>query len=165
MKVQNVLLNIIINKDIKYLYHLIGMTNYHVKYFSHGHALWWAWFVALFINMASVRWFSQKWNKTIFIHAFTGWVITIMTLYYVLKLGLDFSLNKPHNFVGSLYVIVIVPVAITGTISMIFRKNLTWNTKLTNFFRVTHKYIASTLVLASFMQLFSGLLIYHKYYR
>lgn len=92
------------------------------KYFDHGVALVVAWFFILLVNVASVRWFSDKWNKTIYIHAATGWIITILTFVYVLKLGLEFELDEPHNFIGSVYVIVIVPVSITGMISMIVRK-------------------------------------------
>ena len=121
------------------------------KYFDHGVALIWAWFIILFINIASVRWFSDKWNKTIYIHAITGQVITALTLVYVFKLGLEFELDEPHNLIGSLYAIVIIPVAITGMMSMILRKQLAWNTKFTSLVRKVHKNIASVLVLASFM--------------
>ena len=98
-----------------------------------------------------MRWFSQKWNKTIIIHAITGYVIAILTLVYVFKLGLVFDPAKPHHFIGSLYVIVIIPVVLSGMSSMISRKGLAWNTKVTNFIRKTHKYMATILVLASFM--------------
>lgn len=121
------------------------------KYFDHGVALVVAWFGILLINIASVRWFSDKWNKTIYIHAATGWIITILTFVYVLKLGLDFGLDEPHNFIGSLYVIVIVPVSITGMFSMISRKFLAWNTKVVNFIRKAHKVLATSLVIGSFM--------------
>ena len=130
------------------------------KYFDHGVALTVAWFGILLVNIASVRWFSDKWDKTIYIHAATGYIITVLTLVYVLKLGLEFELDEPHNFIGSLYVVVIIPVSITGMLSMIARKALAWNTKVTNIIRKAHKFMATFLVIGSFMQISSGISYY-----
>lgn len=132
------------------------------KYFDHGVALTVAWFGLLFINIAAVRWYNSVWNKTIIIHALTGQIITALTIIYTLKLGLEFSLDEPHALIGSLYFVFIIPIAISGMIGMIARKKLAWNTKFTTIVRKFHKYIASTLVIASFLQIFSGILIYHN---
>ena len=130
-------------------------------FYDHGVYMTVAWFGLLFVNIASVRWFSSYWNKTILIHAITGIAITAITITWTYKVTLEYGLNEPHGFVGSFYFWGIIPVSITGMIALIARQKLTWKTNYINFFRKAHKFLSSILVIASFLVIYSGFLIYY----
>lgn len=123
------------------------------SYYDHGLALGLTWFLVLLVNLASVRWFSHLWNKSIVVHAVTGWLITGITLGYVWSLPnglhIHFHISEPHKFIGTLYVILIIPIAFTGLCSLLARKFVKWNTKVITLLRRTHKYATTALIIIS----------------
>ena len=89
-------------------------------------------------------------------------MITAMTIVPIILLGYVFDINKPHSFVGSLFMVFIFPIAITGIASLIMRRFSTWNTKMINRIRRVHKYMAGFFVLASIFEIYSGIYVYYQ---
>jgi len=123
--------------------------------------MWVAWTALGAVMIGTSRWFSTYWRYSILVHAFLGWVVTGLTLYAgiaaIQKSKGFLDIRKSHSFIGSLMVIAVGVIALTGAVALGARWRKQWNTNLVTLLRKTHKSIALiVLAVAPTFQMGSG---------
>jgi len=84
--------------------------------------MWVAWTALGAVMIGTGRWFSTHWRYSIFVHAFLGWVVTGLTLFSgisAIRHSKGFlDIRRSHSFIGSLLVIAVGVIALSGAVAL-----------------------------------------------